>query len=132
MLYIDALLVCYRVFRKNCVFFCFFTTHCNPPKPKYHCKIPLKFLTQCVCTVTPIVWQFSVQPIAVQCKRGRGGKFWKFLKKNHNFSWTPCTIYIIDLSVLCKLILTQKRKQRFYRYSFQYCNFTKSFQNIWM
>ena len=51
----------YRVFRKNCVFSQFTAT---PPSPTYCCKRPLKFSTQCECTVVPIGWPFFVQPIA--------------------------------------------------------------------
>ena len=44
--------------QKYCVFFQSTATH---PSPTYRCKISLKFLMQCKCTVTPIGQTFSVQ-----------------------------------------------------------------------
>ena len=45
-------IICYRVFRKNCVFF----HNSLQPIPRLHCCRPSKLSTQCDCTVTPIGW----------------------------------------------------------------------------
>ena len=61
------------------------------PLPRLHCcKRSSKLSTQCECTVTPIGWQFFVEPIAAEFWRGRGGKLSKILGKMHNSKWTPC------------------------------------------
>ena len=51
------------------------------PLPRLHrcCMRPTKLSTQCECTVTPIGWQFFVQPIAAECWLGRGGKLSRIL-----------------------------------------------------
>ena len=55
------------------------------PLPRLHrCKSSSKLSTQSKCTVTPIDWQFFVQPIAVECWRGRGGKLSRILGMKHN------------------------------------------------
>ena len=55
------------------------------PFPRLHrCKRPSKLSTQCECTVTPIGWQFFVQPIAAESWRGRGGTLSRILGKKHN------------------------------------------------
>ena len=75
----------YRVLRKICVFF---TIHCNPSLAYVHrCKRPSKLPTQCECTVTPIGWEFFVQPSAGE---GEVVNFREFLKKKHNIQLTPC------------------------------------------
>ena len=55
------------------------------PLPRLHrCKSSSKFSTESECTVTPIGWQFFVQPIAVECWRGKGGKLSRILGMKHN------------------------------------------------
>ena len=68
------------MFRKKCVLH-----NSLQPLPRLHfCKRPSNLSMQCECTVTPIGWQFFVQPIAAECWRERGGKFWR----KHNIYWS--------------------------------------------
>ena len=63
---------------------CFLHNSLQPLPCLHRCKRSLKLSTQCECTVTPIGWNFFVQPIAVECWRGRGGKLSRILGKKHN------------------------------------------------
>ena len=49
------------------------------------------------CTVTLIGWQFSVQPIAAQCWRGRIRKILEILEKNAIFNEHPVLLDIRHL-----------------------------------
>ena len=60
----------------------------------------LKFSTQNKCTVNSIgspCWPISVQPIADQCLRGRGGKIVKILGKNTFFPEHPVVDAMMDV-----------------------------------
>ena len=79
----------YRVFRKNCGFF----YNSLQPLPRLHrCKRPSKLSTQSECTVAPIGWSFSLQPIGTERWRRRGGKLSKILEKNTIFDELPVFI----------------------------------------
>ena len=88
------------MFRNNCVFH-----NSLQPLPRLHdCKRPSKLSTQCKCTVTPIGWQFFVQPIAAKCCRGRGGKLSRILGKNTISNEHPvdilCIFFLISAGYL--------------------------------
>ena len=64
------------------------------PSATYNCKRISKLSTHSECTVTPIGWPISVQPIAAKFCRGRVGKITQFFlhtlyfasKRNEDFA----------------------------------------------
>ena len=72
----------------------FFHNSLQPLLHLHRCKRPSKLSTQCECTVTPIGWEFFVQPIEAECWWGRGGKLLRIPGKKHNIKWTPCRFSI--------------------------------------
>ena len=63
---------------------CFFHNSLQPLPRLHRFERLSKLSTQSECTVTPIGWQFFVQPMAAECWRGRGGKLSRILGKKHN------------------------------------------------
>ena len=87
-------MLCYRVFRENCVFF---IIHCNPSLAYISLQEIFKALNA-MCTVTPIgwpIWPISVQPIASKYLQERGGKIVKILGKKTQFSLISCNFEML-------------------------------------
>ena len=66
----------------------FFTIHCSP---SLACNAvrdlqSSQHKASVHCTVTPIGWKFFVQPIAAECRQGRGCKIREFLAKSTIFN----------------------------------------------
>ena len=61
----------------------FFTIHCNPSLAYIAVREPQS--SRCNASVQPLLLagNFFVQPIAVECWRGRGGKLSRILEKKH-------------------------------------------------
>ena len=93
----QKVIIKYRVFIMNCVF----PIRCNPSPgcrgPAHPCQRP-------ECTVTPIGWPFSEQPITVQFWRGRGCKILKILGKKPQ--------YLVNTLYLQGILMTQINMER--------------------
>ena len=98
--YIDNLLVPF--YQKQGVQEIAFFHNSLQPLPRLHCcKRPLKLSTQCECTVTPIGWQFFVQPIAAECWRGKSGKLSRILGKDTIFNEHPVSAIYMAGNYIC-------------------------------